>query len=55
LDEIHEVNSLIELASGSLFVGEEKDFSALCRAEHLRVTPHRAPVTNELEAHGALV
>jgi len=55
LDEIHEKNSLMIIATGSLFVSEEEDFDAMLRAEHLRVTPHRALLTDELEADGALV
>jgi hypothetical protein len=45
----------MNIATCSLFVTEEEDFDALVRAEHLRVAPHRALVTDELEAHGALV
>jgi hypothetical protein len=45
----------MNIATRSLFVTEEEDFDAMVRAEHLRVAPHRALVTDELEAHGALV
>jgi hypothetical protein len=45
----------MNMAIGSIFFTEEEDFDALGRAEHLRVAPHRALVTDELEAHGALV
>jgi hypothetical protein len=55
LDKIHEEDSLMNFATRSLFVSEEEDFDALWRAEHLRVAPHRALVTDELEAHGALM
>jgi hypothetical protein len=45
----------MNIATRSFFVTEKEDFGALWRAEHLRVAPHRALVTDELEADGALV